>query len=594
MEPTRAQLLREARTAMQAGRYAQALAAIDRALEAQPADAGLLTEKASVLRAGGEPEKARDIAQSALRSAPTSARAHAQLGLAFLDLRRPGNAEASFQKALGFDRSDADALAGFSRLRLQQKRLAEAEQMGLEAVRARPGNSQLFTLLGDIFAARSNYAGMLEAYQRARDLDPMNSQAAEKYVAAKEQVGGLDAARAALEEAVARMPNVPQVHAALGKFLSKHGMLSEAAASLRRALALDPAATNAIQFLVETKRFASAADPDAVLVSQAYSLTPPGTGERATAAFALAKVSDDIHDYDRAFDAYLEGNAIVRRRMEFSLERERRAFDAIAAAFTPELLDRLNGKGNSSAAPIFILGMPRSGTTLTETILSRHTSVKAAGELENIRVAATGVGGASPVYEARPFAERLKPRVLQQIGETYLDHLPYEARRAPHFTDKMPHNFRMLGLIRLVFPNARIVHTRRDPLDNCLSMFKANFGADALAFTFDLVELGRYYNLYRKLMAHWRRVLPGGFFEIDYEALVGDPETTTRALFDYCGLDWSPAVLEIGESRREVLTMSFAQVRQPINTGSVSAAARYGSHLDPLRAALAEWDDHQP
>jgi sulfotransferase family protein len=149
----------------------------------------------------------------------------------------------------------------------------------------------------------------------------------------------------------------------------------------------------------------------------------------------------------------------------------------------------------------------------------------------------------------------------------------------------------MLGLIRLVFPNARIIHVRRDPLDNCLSMFKSNFASELLAFSFDLAELGRYYNLYRGLMQHWRTVLPGQFFEIDYEALVTEPEVTTKALFQYCGLDWSPDVLEIADNRREVRTMSFAQVRQPIHAGSVSAAARYGSKLDPLRAALAEWDE---
>jgi len=234
--------------------------------------------------------------------------------------------------------------------------------------------------------------------------------------------------------------------------------------------------------------------------------------------------------------------------------------------------------------------MPRSGTTLTETILSRHDDVYPAGELETMRVEAAAIVGASPIYEANQFMNRLKRGALEEIGSAYLSQLSLEARRSRRVTDKMPHNFRLVGLIRLVFPNARIIHVRRDPLDTCLSMFKANFSAANLDFSRDLVTTGRYYNLYRRLMQHWRVAMPGQFFEIDYEALVSDPETSTRALFEYCGLDWSPDVLYIEKSTREVKTASFAQVRQPINTRSVRAADRYGNRLDPLRAALAEYD----
>ena len=591
MEPTRAQLWRAAEVALQAGRLGEALASVDRRLQSAPDDVAFLVQRAKVLRLLAEPEKAREAATRATRLAPTAADAHAQLGLAFLEQKKFANAESSFKKALEFDRANGEALTGYAQLRLRQKRLPEAESMTMEAIRANPRHADLYIVLGNILAARGNQSGMIESYRRARDIDPLNREANEKYVAAQAAVGGIDAARAALEEAVARMPEVPQVHVELGRFLTENGMLEDAIISVRRALALDPAALGAAELLAEAKKVQSRDDPDFHLISESYRLSEPGSSRRAFAAFALAKVSDDIKDYDVAFDAYLEANTISRGPTDYAIERERRSFQAIAAAFSPALLASLTGKGHRSTAPIFILGMPRSGTTLTETILSRHPGVHAAGELETMRAIPPGVVGASPITEAKRFVEHLKPRHLEEIGASYLAQLAESAKSSPRFTDKNPHNFRMLGLIRLVFPDAKIVHVRRDPLDNCLSMFKANFAAEALAFSHDLADLGHYYNLYRALTQHWRDVLPGQFFEINYETLVTEPEVTTKALFQYCELDWSPDVLAIEDNRREVRTMSFAQVRQPINTGSVSAAARYGSKLDPLRAALAEWNE---
>jgi tetratricopeptide (TPR) repeat protein len=591
VEPTRAQLWRAAEVALQAGRLGEALASVDRALQSAPDDVAFLVQRAKLQRLLGDPEKARDAATRATRLGPTVAAAHAQLGLAFLDQKKLANAESSFKKAIEFDRTNADALLGYAQLRLRQNRLPEAEQMAMDAIRANPTHSGLFVVLGDVLGARHNQPGMIEAYRRARDMDVFNLEAGEKYVAARQALGGTEAARAALEEAVARMPEVPQVHVGLARFLVENGMLDDAVQSLRRALALDPAVRGAVELLADAKKFQSANDPDYQLVAEGYRLTAPGSSSRAMTAFALAKAADDIKDYDSAFEAYLEANSISRAEMDFSMERERRAFDGIKAAFTSARLASFSDKGNRSTAPIFILGMPRSGTTLTETIISRHPEVYAAGELEAMRMIPPGVVGVSPIAEAQRFVERLKPRHLEEIGTSYLAQLVDEAKKSARVTDKMPHNFRMLGLIRLVFPNAKIVHVRRDPLDNCLSMFKSNFAAEMLAFSFDLVELGRYYNLYRGLMHHWRAVLPGQFFEVDYEALVTEPETTSKALFHYCELDWSPDVLDIEDNRREVRTMSYAQVRRPINTGSVSAAARYGSRLDPLRAALAEWEE---
>ena len=590
MAPTVAQYLRDVRIAKEARRLPEALVAIEAALAIAAEDAFLLLERSAILRGLGRADEARQTAHRATVLAPTSAEAHAQLGLAFLELGKLANAESSFRRAEQFDRGNASMLGGYGALRLRQNRLPEAESFLINAVRARPADATLLVLLGDVFGARGNRAGMLEAFRHARQLDPSNTEALDKYLAAKEMDGGIEAARASLEEAVARMPDVALVHTQLGTFLAAHGMLDEAAASFRRAVDLDPLAADALQFLGERQRTASADNEDLKRIQEGYLQSLPGTTKRAVITIALAKATDASGDCTAAFDLYAEGNAIVRRSMSFSLDKEREAFASIARTFSSSFLARFSGRGHQSSSPIFIVGMPRSGTTLTETVLSKDSRVFAAGELEFLRTSATSIVGASPVLEAESFAKRLTAPLLAEIGSSYLSQLGAAAKASLFMTDKMPHNFRLVGLIRLVFPNARIVHVRRDPLDNCLSLFKANLGSEALAFSRDLVELGRYYNLYRRLMAHWRATLPGEFFEIDYEALVSDPETATRALFSYCGLHWSPEVLAIEDSRREVMTASFAQVRQPINTRSVRAADRYGNRLDPLRAALAEYD----
>ena len=203
--------------------------------------------------------------------------------------------------------------------------------------------------------------------------------------------------------------------------------------------------------------------------------------------------------------------------------------------------------------------------------------------------AAIAVLGFEPFTGALRFAQPGQSLDFAAIGRTYLDWLSNEARSKPHFTDKLPQDFLLVGLIRLAFPNIKIVHVHRDPLDNCLSIFKARFAAGAIGFGYHLTELGGYFKLYRALMQHWNDVLPGEIFDLSYEALVSDPEATSRALLAFCGLDWRPEILEFHKGRGEVRTASFAQVRRPINRDSVNTAERYGSRLDPfLRAALAD------
>lgn len=558
------------------------------ALALAPTEAAFHVSLANALRSAAQLDAAKLSAEQALRLRPNSPDAWFSLAATNLDRADHPGAEAAFAKLFALNPQHADGLVAFGTLRLQQGRIDEAEQLFGNAIRQRPNHPLAYIRLGDAMAARGRNVAAVEAYRRARTLDAGSLEAEEKYNAALAQSGGAEAVRASLEQAVARDPGSAKSHELLADFLSAHGFLTEAAESYRKALSIDPANVNLLVRLAQTKKF-RADDPDLAALDHAYASQPPASEARESLAFARGKAFDDIGNYPAAIDAYLEGNRLRRAQIEFSLDSEARNFAATEATFTRDFIDAHRGQGDPSSTPIFIVGMPRSGTTLTEQILSAAPNVYAAGELDYIRKASIAVLGFEPFTGAARLADPSTSPDFAAIGRTYLGWLPPAAKAVLHVTDKLPQNFRYLGLIRLVFPNARIIHIHRDPLDNCLSMFKGRFAGSALGFSYDLTELGRYYNLYRGLMGHWHTVMPGDIFDLSYEDLVSDPEATTRRLFAHCDLPWTPEVLAAHESRREVRTASFAQVRQPINRNSVNTADRYRAALDPLRAALAEW-----
>jgi len=255
-----------------------------------------------------------------------------------------------------------------------------------------------------------------------------------------------------------------------------------------------------------------------------------------------------------------------------------------ASVFSAELIRRNEGLGDPSADSIFIVGMPRSGTTLVEQVLASHPEVFAAGEVMNFREAMEAVA-AFP--EAMP---SLTAEQLREIGARYAKSMRALAPTAERITDKMPSNFRFVGLIHLALPNARIIHVRRDPIDTCLSCYSKIFTGDQ-PFSYDLGELGRFYRAYEALMAHWRRVLPeGAMIEVQYEELVADFEKQARRIVDYCGLAWDERCLAFHETKRPVLTASAVQVRQPLYRSAVGKWRPYAALLAPLLDALGSED----
>ncbi len=301
--------------------------------------------------------------------------------------------------------------------------------------------------------------------------------------------------------------------------------------------------------------------------------------DRLNLAFCLGKAYLDIEDGDLAFSYFATGGQIKRKMVDYDPADDEQRFALIKATFSAEAMKQFGSTGVTSDRSIFVFGMPRSGTTLIEQILASHPLVRGLGEtnhLPNIVSAPGFLDGLSS----------LKPEHFHQVGGHYLDLASANVPPTVRFVDKMPSNFHHAGLIALSMPGAKMIHSRRDPLDTCLSCYTTLF-AKGHQYTYNLEELGQYYRQYLSLMEHWRQALPEGvLLEVDYESLVANPEPEVRRVLDFCHLPWDDACLRFYETRRRVTTASLAQVRQPIYLSSVGRAKKFRPWLGQLEAVL--------
>jgi len=311
----------------------------------------------------------------------------------------------------------------------------------------------------------------------------------------------------------------------------------------------------------------------------------PNAAERAACLFALARELEDLGQADESFAVLAEAAALKRQTLSHDASSERASIDAIQATYTSEVM-QAEVPGHDEAGAIFIVGMPRTGTTLVERMLGRHSAVKSAGELLDFGQILGAA--AQKVVEANPGKTMAEASLLidfAALGRDYMRSAREAAFGSPMFIDKMPINFLYCGLIKKALPNARIIHLVRDPMDSCYAVYKTLFN-QAYLFSYDIAELAAYYVSYHRLMRHWHSVMPGAILDVHYEELVADTEVQARRMLAWCGLGWQPAVLTPSDDQTPARTASAAQVRQPIYTNSVQKWRRYESHLAPLHARL--------
>lgn len=495
------------------------------------------------------------ILSQALKLNPKYAEAHNNIANAFMVKELYDKAAAAYNRALKLKPDYPEAMIGLSRVFKEKNRLDDAVVIVRRALEVNPDKSEAYVALGDIYLLQGDYEACAAAYGRALEMD-----------------GSLLGA-----------------HLGLGQLRLEQGRIDEAQRAFQQAMEISPDEVAPYVSMAQARKV-KAADPVVKRLEQEATKLGSMTATKAMSLhFSLGKIYDDLKDYDRAFPHFLEGCRIKRSRIQYSADNHEKAALNICKFFNPQNIERLRGGGDPSDLPIFVLGMPRSGTTLVETILASHPEVFAAGELHDIlRIANQPKVGVQS--EGFPLSmQGLTADDLAKMGSRYIAGLRKHNAAARKITDKMPANFMALGLIHLMLPNARIIHVKRNPADICLSMFTKNFNNSQL-HSYDLVELGRFYVDYARLMEHWHRVLPeGSFCEVQYEELVADPEVQSRRLVEYCGLAWHDACLSPHKTERTVKTASITQVREPVYTSSVERWRSYGKFLQPLLAALGEY-----
>ncbi|MGN6230225.1 MAG: tetratricopeptide repeat-containing sulfotransferase family protein [Trinickia sp.] len=573
-----------------------------------------------VLQEAGKLEHSRACLEKVIALNPEWPDARNNLGNTWRRLGQMDRAEACYREALALNPSYAEAHSNLAYLLSTQGRYDEAARHAREAIDLNPRLVDAYLNLADVEMSRQRHDAALRALdmlgafapehpaaltarakalrqiahidealviaRHAVALAPRNAEAQYTLALALQDLGLTDEALAAYEQA-ATLPGTVAEAALVGRatLLIEAGRRDEALAAFEQALAQFPESAQALAARAELRTF-TADDPDIGKLEAylAHGERRPLV-DRIAAHFALGKAYFDIDDPERAFRHLETGNRGKRASFDYDGDQIGRWMEDIGAVFTPERYGRLAGLGQPSTLPVFIIGMPRSGTTLIEQILSSHPRVTGAGELSALRLSIDELGpfpDCVVALDREPGAEQR----LRQCAQAYLARVAPLAGGRPYVVDKMPGNFLYAGMIPLILPGARIIHVRRDPVDTCLSCYTKLF-AGHQPFAYDLAELGAFYRRYERLMAHWHELLPREvLIETEYEAVVDDLEGEARRLIDWLGLPWDDACLDFHRNRRVVRTASVNQVRRPIYPTSKGRWRAHARYLGPLLEVL--------
>ncbi len=531
------------------GRTAEAEACYRRAIGLAPGDAQAYVNLGNLLMARGRLDEAETRYREAIQYDPRSAEALSNLGAALCELGRAEEAEEACRGAVVIAPDFADAHVNLGNALSLQLNAGEAERCYRLALRYAPDNARAHANLGRALQTLGDYQGAAASYERALALNPGDLGTVADRAGLYERMGDLEGARRTLTPLIERQADDVRVGLALAVVAERSGDHRDAARILERCL--------------------SAARRD---------------GDRADVHFALGEVYDELENYEQAFRHYEIGNSLDRHPVDEDAQRA--MIDARIAAFSAVSLQRLPRATADFQKPVFIVGMPRSGTSLVEQILASHPGVYARGEAGDIAAMAAAVAdrfGLSGGYPAG--VGEVTQAAVDELAREYVQQAEGVAGGAVRITDKTPLHFLELGLVQLVLPGSRVIHCRRDPRDTCLSIYFHRFNRRH-AYASDLRSLGIFYRMYARLMRHWSEVLSVPVMHVRYEDLVAEQEAMSRKLVDFCGLEWDEHCLRFFESKRYVNTPSYDQVRRPIYTGSIARWKHYEGFIGPLIDAL--------
>ena len=574
-----------ARAYRAAGRHSDAHAAVRGVLARFPSMAPAWMALGDVLVELGQYPDARAAFRRA-QAADPRARALAQARNQFR-AGDPTSAEQGFRQILREDASHVGALCGLAAVSLGAGAASDAQRLLAHALHQTSHSPLVWRLLAQAHLENGQLLEADAAIARALLVEP---ESAQSWTVRATICGRLMRPELALEayrESERLDPKQPLIHLSIGHVFKSLGRRADCERVYHECIEREPSSGEAYWSLADLKtyRFTDRERDD--LAGQ-LGVADLDDGNAALLNFALARALEQRADFDGAFRHYAAGNRLRRQRVPFDIDAFEAKSRRIASRMNEQFFSSRRGAGRRDPAPIFIVGLPRSGSTLVEQILASHPAVEGTMELPNLPSLVRELDGLGANNDAYP--ESLLPAssgVLKAFGERYIAETAALRTGRPHFIDKLPNNFSHIGFIHSILPDARIIDVRRDPMDACLSCFKQYFAAGQ-AFTYDLEILGRYYRCYLDLMEHWHAVLSGRVFTLSYEELVKSPDRTIRRLLEYCGLEFDERCTNFHETQRPIRTASSEQVRLPLYDSGVGYWRAFAGHLEPLRQSLGD------
>jgi len=498
---------------------------------------------------------------------------------------RPLRAEEICRHHLRGNPRDVEAMRLLADIGRRLGVLDDAEFLLESAVGFDPENIQLRLDYIQILRARQKFARALEEAEGLYRRDPQNPLFQSHLAIEAMQTGDYERAFALFDQVLARLPDDPATLTSRGHALKTAGRSEEAVASYRAALTASPAHGDTWYALANLKTYRFD-DAEVAAMRRELERADIAFMDRVHILFALAAAFEARGEYEQSFRCYEEGNRLKRAQSGYDADKMSAELARQKAVCTPELFAAKGGQGHGAPDPIFVVGLPRAGSTLIEQILASHSQIDGTLELPDMLAIAHRLRGRKAGASRYPdIVSELDASRLRQLGQRYMESTRIHRQSAPFFIDKMPNNFRHLGLIKLILPNARIIDARRDPMDCCFSGFKQLF-AEGQEFTYGLTEIGRYYRDYVNLMCHWDAVLPGSVLRVQHEDVLDDLEGQVRRMLAYLDLPFEESCIRFHETERAVRTASSEQVRRPLNRSGQAAWRPFAPWLGDLRAAL--------
>src|ERR1700730_2198301 len=601
------------------GKIPESIATLERVLESAPDFAHARVDLTRAYRREGRAAQARDEVRRVLEKMPQHHRAWLAYGDVLVDLGQYADAQLAFERArltdpqrrrieeataamlagdrmgsermfreiLMADASHVAALCGLAALSLDADVPNDAERMLRHALKQSAHIPLAWRGLGSALVALGRLEEADAAARHAAKIEPDHPQAWITIASVSTRLMHQQEALEAYERAARLQPQEVRLRMTIGHAQKTLGRRPESEAAYKAALAMDPGLAEAWWSLADLKNY-TFSETEVAAMQRLLASDKRGRTTEAQLHFALGKACEQRRQYADAFAHYAQGNALRRLDAPFDIERFERRCERIRAFFDKAFFAKRAGTGDPSGAPIFIIGLPRSGSTLVEQILASHSQVEGTMELPNILIITREFDAMAPARDGYPETMReVSAMHLTTLGARYLAQTAPLRHGPQPFTDKLPNNFSHIGLIHAILPRATLIDARRHPMDACFSTFKQYF-AVGQTFSYDLEDLGRYYRCYLSLMDHWDAVLPGKVLHLQYEDLVRDPEANIRRLLEHCGLPFEAACLAFYELGRPVRTASAEQVRQPLYTSAVGHWRHFAGELEPLRRALGD------